>query len=48
MLVKRFHQKIFTTKVVGLGNVCHSNNSGLLRMLLKKIVVFIAKNNCNY
>lgn len=45
---KCFLHEIFTTEVVGLGNVRHRNNSSLSRILLKKIVVFITKNNRNY
>ena len=35
---KWFLREIFTTTIVGLDNVCHRNNSGLSRILLKKIV----------
>ena len=37
---KCFLQEIFITKVIGLSNVCHRNNSGLLRILLKKIAYY--------
>ena len=46
MLVNAFCKRYLL--LLGLSNVCHRNNSDSLRILLKKIVVFIIKNNCNY